>query len=97
MEPNVGMYKIFGFTWFMNMGGITVPFLSIVLHHQPVLGMGAMYLESYINKLGESMSTTAKLVFYGRLSGYLWHYCLDFYAVFKLGMCQMLAGMCLVS
>ena len=38
------MYKVFDLTWFMIMGGITVPFLSIVLHHPPVLGIGAITL-----------------------------------------------------
>ena len=76
MESNVGMYKVFGFTWFMIIGGIAVPFLSIVtyfiinqywvwepLHYtgSHVPGGLSRQTRSYV----ESMSTSAKLVFYG--------------------------------
>ena len=44
MDPNVGMYKVVDLSWFMIIGGITVLFLSIVLHHQPVPGIAAITL-----------------------------------------------------
>ena len=76
MEPNVSMSKVIGLTWFMIMGGIAVPFLSIVtyfiinqywvwepLHYtgSHVPGGLSKQTRSYV----ETMSTSAKLVFYG--------------------------------
>ena len=57
MEHNVGMYKVFVFTWFIVMGGITVPFLHSLSLTSTVYGshyitLGAMYLEGYLYKLG---------------------------------------------
>ena len=76
MESNVGMYKVFGFTWFMILGGIAVPFLSIItyfiinqywvwepLHYtgSHVPGGLSKQTRSYV----ESMSTSTKLIIYG--------------------------------